>query len=558
MSLCNAPYLSFPTKNSVFILDTDASDYAIGAVLSQKQNGTEYPVAFGSRKLSNAEQRYCVTRKELLSVYNFVNQYKHYLLGRRFIIRTDHKALQWMLNWDRPNTSQYCQWIAELESFDFEIQHRPGTQHINADFLSRPLSNCMQCQLAHQNPQPKRNVKIYQINESPSRRRHLATLRRAHNDLGHLGTTKLKSVFELAGIQWESISKDTDQIVADCLICQRRKSNAKNTEKVLLHTTSTFPFSQLMIDIAGPLPPTKSGNVYIFSIVDIFSRFIRLIPLKSIISKEIIKCIEEHWVPFFGYPTRMYSDCGTNFRSREIMEYCDKNKIEQVFSSPYHPQSNGLVERYFRSAKDMIHASAAERQVDWDKVIHSVELGLRCSKQATLKKSPFQIIYGFNPRVIGCQDEAKQHNIDKQRNETQKNILEANLVKEKENNKKINVFNIGNKVMVRMNGAKPNIYQTRFFGPCTIEAVLNPKSYLLSYNGMTFRRNEDNIKPFRGNISLKANSLSNATSILSAAENRELNHNVSNHGNISRYPTRTRQPVNRYGYRRTGGEGDVI
>jgi len=75
---------------------------------------------------------------------------------------------------------------------------------------------------------------------------------------------------------------------------------------------------------------------------------------------------------------------------------------------------------------------------------------------------------------------------------------------------------------------------------------------------MTFRRNEDNIKPFRGNISLKATSLSKATSILSAAENRELNHNVSNNGDNSRYPTRTRQPVNRYGYSRTGGEGDVI
>jgi len=67
--------------------------------------------------------------------------------------------------------------------------------------------------------------------------------------------------------------------------------------------------------------------------------------------------------------------------------------------------------------------------------------------------------------VIGCQEEAKQHNIDKQRNEIQKNILEANLVKEKKNNNKINVFNIGNKVMVRMNGAKPNIYQTRFLDP---------------------------------------------------------------------------------------------
>jgi len=131
--LCSAPCLAYPRKDCQFILDTDASHSAIGCVLSQIQDGNERVIAYGSRKLTETETKYCVTRKELLSVYYFVCHFKQFLLGRRFKIRTDHKALKWMLNWEKPNTTQYCTWIAELEIFDFEIEHRSGIKHLNAD-----------------------------------------------------------------------------------------------------------------------------------------------------------------------------------------------------------------------------------------------------------------------------------------------------------------------------------------------------------------------------------------------------------------------------------------
>ena len=94
-----------------------------------------------------------------MAVYYFVTLYKHYLLGKKFIIRTDHKSLTWMMNWRKPNTSQYCSWIAELEIYDFEIQHRPGKLHANADGLSREML-CEQCEIEHENPKKKRNIKV--------------------------------------------------------------------------------------------------------------------------------------------------------------------------------------------------------------------------------------------------------------------------------------------------------------------------------------------------------------------------------------------------------------
>ena len=119
VALTNAPVLAYPTKEGQFTLDTDASHGCMGSVLSQIQDGQEKVIAYASNKFSQSQRQYCITRKELLAVHHFVNHFKHYLLGKRFIVRTDHRALTWMLNWKSPNTSQYCRWRQELEIQDW-------------------------------------------------------------------------------------------------------------------------------------------------------------------------------------------------------------------------------------------------------------------------------------------------------------------------------------------------------------------------------------------------------------------------------------------------------
>ena len=143
-SRTSSSVLAYPTREGKFVLDTDAS--GIGAVLSQLQDGIERPIAFASRTLSKSEGNYCVTRRELLAIVEFVKQHRHYLQGTRFCIRTDHSSLCSVIKAKDPE-GQLARWIEFLSTFDFEIQYRPGQRHQNADALSRRLCDdrCRWC-----------------------------------------------------------------------------------------------------------------------------------------------------------------------------------------------------------------------------------------------------------------------------------------------------------------------------------------------------------------------------------------------------------------------------
>lgn len=134
--LSTAPILAYPIPGEKFVLDTDASGHGIGGVLSQVVNGQEKVVAYFSKVLSKPERNYCVTRRELLAVMESVKHFHKYLYGQHFLLRTDHAALRWLLQFKDPE-GQVARWIERLQSYDFTIEHRKGSQHGNADALSR-------------------------------------------------------------------------------------------------------------------------------------------------------------------------------------------------------------------------------------------------------------------------------------------------------------------------------------------------------------------------------------------------------------------------------------
>nr|VZI47949.1 unnamed protein product [Spirometra erinaceieuropaei] len=142
--LTTAPILRLPDVSAdapPFILDTDASAFAIGAVLSQADNsGQEKPLCFASKTLSKPQRNYCTYRRELLAIITFIKQFRPYLLGRPFIVRSDHKALQWLQS-TKDAEGQLARWQEILQEYKFTCIYRSGKQHANADALSRRPPN---------------------------------------------------------------------------------------------------------------------------------------------------------------------------------------------------------------------------------------------------------------------------------------------------------------------------------------------------------------------------------------------------------------------------------
>ncbi|GFS96554.1 retrovirus-related Pol polyprotein from transposon 412 [Trichonephila clavipes] len=145
-ALTSSPILIYPQPDKPFILDTDASNESVEAVLSQEIDGQERVVAYWSKCLSKPERNYCVTRKELLAIVKAIEHFHHYLYGQKFLLRTDHASLTWLMNF-RNTEGQVARWIQRLNEYYFDIRHRKGSSHGNADALSRrPCpENCRHC-----------------------------------------------------------------------------------------------------------------------------------------------------------------------------------------------------------------------------------------------------------------------------------------------------------------------------------------------------------------------------------------------------------------------------
>jgi hypothetical protein len=144
--LINAPILRYPDFEKPFVLTTDASNIALGAVLSQNDPPNDLPVAFASRTFNETEQKYSTIEKELLGIVWACKYFRPYLYGRKFKIYTDHRPLVWLMNLKEPN-SKLVRWRLKLEEFDYEIMYKKGKKNTNADALSRIQLDAIETEL---------------------------------------------------------------------------------------------------------------------------------------------------------------------------------------------------------------------------------------------------------------------------------------------------------------------------------------------------------------------------------------------------------------------------
>ena len=525
-ALTSSPVLGYPDFRREFILDTDASFNTIGAVLSQKDDfGHEKVIAYGSHAMNSHEKGYCITRKELLAIYYFCQHFNHYLYGKRFTIRTDHKAITFMLRTKKPITTQFQTWINYLSSLDINLEYRRGINHTNADMLSRnSCGTCTQCLMEHEDAKTekmktrrinavekiedcrwqKNSLEIDQLKKEIEevsnwkfildnnivktnagkiwipKEKKSEMIMFMHVMLSHAGAEKVTK-YVADNYDMSSIKESIKDIISKCEACQKTKVLTTRTKEETIKLAASEPCESIYIDICGPLPETFRKKKYIIGIIDQFSRYISLTAVARQDEETMKETILNKWILKLGAPREIHVDCGKVFESRVIKEFAESLGITLCFSSPYHHNTNGIIERQFRTVRDFINASLkAKNHKDWAEAIPNIEFTMNATFQKTLGRSPAEEIFG--------------RKICRERWYDNKQL--SNKIKEPEEiYTTLRSFNIGDEVLVKAETRTKD--KDRYEGPYKVVDKIHDRRYLLQQNdGKTIQRNVEKLRTF--------------------------------------------------------------
>lgn len=334
-ALIDAVILNYPNSIDTFILDTDASNNTIGAELSQIQQGKEKPISFASKVLSSAQRKYCTTRKELLAIVMFTRQYRHYLLGKQFIIRTDHNSLIWLMNF----------------------------KNIEGQLIPNSMKN-QALELCH-------NLPIS----------------------GHMG--QAKTLLKLKQhVIWYKISIDCKLYVKSCSVCNKNKRLKEYPKAKLKQFYSGVPLERVHMDILGLLPITKNRNKYILMVIDQFTKWLECYPLPYQGAEIIAKVFVDNFVARFGCPLEIHTDQGENMDGNLIRQICKLLDINKAQTTPYHPSSNGQVERFNSLILQTVRCFIKKQQNKWDEYLQLLAGAIRATPSRQTGFSPNFLMFG--------------------------------------------------------------------------------------------------------------------------------------------------------------------
>ena len=213
---------------------------------------------------------------------------------------------------------------------------------------------------------------------------------------GHLGITKTKDRI-LQRYYWPGIFKDIAQYCCTCEVCQRSTPQKPLRAEMIPLPLISQPFQRIAMDLVGPLPKSRRGNRFILTIVDYATRYPEAIPLSSTeasrIAKELVTVFSRT-----GIPEEILSDQGANFMSMLLQEMYQLLHIRRIRTSPYHPQTDGLVERFNGTMKGMLRKFVGRGRKDWDEYLPYLLFAYREVPQASTGFSPFELLYGRKVR----------------------------------------------------------------------------------------------------------------------------------------------------------------
>ncbi|KAL6478664.1 hypothetical protein MHYP_G00120970 [Metynnis hypsauchen] len=366
-----------------------------------------------------------------------------------FMVFTDHGALAWAFNCPK-TSSRLTRWILRLQQFNFDVYYRKGCMNVVPDALSRavePDQSPMMAsyvstdtttaytvdlptslaEIAHaqkQDPEVREmRAKEADIGKQKERigwdilqdvlyrtipikgagwkyqlvvPKEMTTsfLHYFHDNPlgGHLGRLKtLLRILEVAW--WPTVRKDVWQHVRLCVVCQQYKPDNKKPAGFLQTTKVEEAGYMLGLDFMGPFPRSKRGNSYLLVVVDYYTKWIELFPLRDSKTPRLCQLLRDEIFTGWGVPKYLVSDRGPQFTSQLLTDMCKKWGVTQKMTTSYHPQTN-FTERVNRTLKTMIASFVGNRHEDWDKWLSEFRFAINSTQHETTARTPAELALG--------------------------------------------------------------------------------------------------------------------------------------------------------------------
>jgi hypothetical protein len=452
-----APILAHADPSRPFIVETDGSDFALGAVLSQvKDDGALHPIAFYSRKFSAAEINYQIYDKELLAIVSAFEHWRNYLYGtqHQVTVYTDHKNLLYYTTTRTLNRRQ-ARWSLFLSEFNFVIQYRPGKEQGKPDALSRRseykpkegeeaivqqqqvVLKPEMLKLAASYTTPEDDMLLTHVRKAletdelgskifkslsngelsefsaddgllyykgllylPDLNSRLLVLRSRHDSpaAGHYGSRKTLELVS-RDYWWPRMDKFIAKYVKTCDVCSRSKAPRHRPFGLLQPLPiPDKPWESISMDFITDLPKSSSYDS-ILVIVDRFSKMAHFVPCtKCITAEQTANLVLQNVVRLHGLPMEIVSDRGPQFAAKFwkcLFQFFD-TKIS--LSSAFHPQTDGQSERVNQVLEQYLRCTTNYLQNDWVKLLPLAEFSYNNSVHASTQKTPFFVNYGFHPK----------------------------------------------------------------------------------------------------------------------------------------------------------------
>lgn len=461
-AMTSPPVLTFLDFEQAFLVETDASSVAIGAVLAQrKEDGRVHPVQFASRTMSTSDRKYFPGMREALAVIFALRKFRLYLLSsKRFVVYSDQQALKDAFA-RKDIHGRLASWLDFIAEYDFELRYRKGSSNKAADFLSR--SSCftqppvdedegdvvnvaviensaramaedmepfLQDVAMHLEGDPlnektgverasirKRSVQLvvweqrlyhrlrHKLVVVASRQELKRIMASLHDDLGHWDAAATRSMIA-ERFWWPDMMKDIAHYVKTC-------GNFQKMGSTRLYTTSRFvPQSSLLdvfsIDFASPFPETTAGNKFLLVSVEHLTGWPIVSPTKLATAQTVLNFIKQKIIPPFGAPKVVITDNGACFTAQVLQSFMRQCGTSWRTVLAYAPMSNGRAERMIRTLKHGIRRVLANGSIDRDEAVHKVVFGY-CRRPLREAPSPFQLLYGVKPRILSTDVSRRFH-----------------------------------------------------------------------------------------------------------------------------------------------------